>query len=74
MKDKMHTGKMTTKTPMSKATQGEKSRLLHKLAQAAEDARNRVSGYSDEKRSNLEQCARELIKGADPKQVCRTGQ
>jgi hypothetical protein len=70
MKKYMRTGKIQ-QTPMSKVTHAAKPRLLQKLTQAAKNARNRVSGYSDERRSHLEECARGLIKGADPKQVCR---
>lgn len=70
MKKYMRTGKTQT-TPMSQVTQAAKLRSLQKMAQAAKNARERVSGYSDERRELLEECARGLIKGANPKQVCR---
>lgn len=47
------------------------NRLVHRLAALADAARNRVSGYSDEQRSQLETTARGIIKGAHAKQVCR---
>jgi hypothetical protein len=74
MKKQVKVKSAAERTPMTKTTQNAKSRLLQKLAQAAEHARNRVSGYSDEQRSQLEQCARGLIKGVHPKQVCHTRQ
>jgi hypothetical protein len=72
MKKNVRDGKLTEKTPMSKATHSEKQRLLKKMAQAVEDARNRVSGYSSEERERLETFARGLIKGVNSKQVCGT--
>src|SRR5438067_12869484 len=56
-------------TPMLKAQQNPKARLLQKLSAAAEAARSRVSGYSDAKRSDLEKLAREMIQGVSAKQV-----
>ena len=58
-------------TPMSKPS-SDKARLLHKLAEAAKAARTRVSGYSDEKRHELERLARGVIQGAKAKSVCRS--
>lgn len=55
---------------MTKATQTAKTKLLQKLNEAADAARTRVSGYSDERRNQLEQLARGTIQGAKTKQIC----
>ena len=59
-------------TPMSKANQSEKAQLLQKLSDAAKASRTRVSAYSDEQRSRLEEFARGVIQGAKTKQICRS--
>src|SRR5436309_15692487 len=57
-------------TPVAKALQS-KAQLLHKLNEAADAARSRVSSYTDDRRSHLEQLARGVIQSASTKQVCR---
>lgn len=57
-----------TSPPMSKAQQNKT--LLHKLLEAAKEARARVSTYSDDRRSDLEKLARGMISSAKSKQVC----
>lgn len=46
-------------------------RWLDRLAQVAGEARARVSSYSDERRSKLEELSRSVIQGAKATQVCR---
>ncbi len=58
-------------TPMSKAQHNDKASLLRKLQEAAQAARTRVSSYSDDRRSHLEQLARGVMNGASTEQVCR---
>ena len=57
-------------TPVAKSLQS-KAQLLQKLSEAADAARTRVSSYTDDRRSHLEQLARGVIHGASTKQVCR---
>ena len=45
---------------------------LRKLLKAADEARERVSGYSDEKRAELEARARTKVHHARTKTLCRT--
>jgi len=78
-KDKMKkvwklTGKKTDqkRTVMEKPSNKQKNqRWLSRLAQVAEAARTHVSGYSDDRRSKLEQFARSLIQSGKAPQVCR---
>ena len=58
-------GPKSDKTPM-KANKN----TLQKLSGAAKAARVRVSGYSDARRSQLEQLARGVIQGVKATQVC----
>jgi hypothetical protein len=63
--------KTTVNTPSNTVpANSDKAALLRKLALAADEARSRVSTYSDEKRSELEQWARGVVSGAKAKQVC----
>jgi hypothetical protein len=71
MKKVMKVNAGTKTTTMSKSPQTTKMHLLRKLAAASEAARERVSGYTDEKRLELEQRARGMIKGVHTQQVCR---
>lgn len=61
-----HEAMKTTRTERPTTAQ------LKKLLKAADAARERVSGYSDEKRAELEAHARSQVRHAHPKAVCRT--
>lgn len=56
----------TTTTTSTKLTEADRSKLL----KAADAARERVSGYSDEKRAELETQARATIHNARSKALC----
>jgi len=56
---------------MAKAQNQPKNRaLLTKLAEAADAASKRVSGYSDSQRATLEQLARKVIQGVRVTSFC----
>lgn len=44
---------------------------LERLARVADEARDRVSDYADDRRSRLERFSRSVIQGAKAEQVCR---
>lgn len=68
---KFKTDKKNTGTVMAKPCNTQKDRRwLNRLALVAESARTRVSSYSDERRSHLEQLSRSMIQGAKATQVC----
>ena len=67
-------GKKTEKrnTVMAKPSNTQKNlHWLHRLAQVAGEARARVSSYSDDRRSKLEEFSRSVTQGAKAAQVCR---